>query len=239
MIVLGIQNFTKDEILEFVNATNNHFFFFGDKTQSLFEKIKDVLPMEKINDMLPPNQKASFYELFNNHKNTAPFAEMLQYIGVDLDKDVIKTTSCRNLELPRFIKYDNFEKQIEGIARILVKTNLLHVGILVPFQKDVLAAHKIMDAKHIKHELYDNIDFTSETPKILTYHNSIGLQFETVILPNVVEVTSEPQRKALYVAITRTYRHLYVLYSGRLPFPLSVVPSNLYKTTEEDEITDL
>ena len=31
----------------------------------------------------------------------------------------------------------------------------------------------------------------------------------------------DSERKALYVAMTRTYRNLYVMYSGDLPFPLS------------------
>lgn len=49
----------------------------------------------------------------------------------------------------------------------------------------------------------------------------------------------ESDRKALYVAMTRTYRNLYVMYSSILPSPLNKIDSCLYKTTEIDEIEDL
>ena len=45
--------------------------------------------------------------------------------------------------------------------------------------------------------------------------------------------------KAFYVAMTRTYRNLYVMFSGNLPFPLSEVPKELYKTTEKDVVEDI
>ena len=85
----------------------------------------------------------------------------------------------------------------------------------------------------------DTLDFTSENPKIMTYHSAKGLQFGTVFLPAVVEPTDDSRQKALYVAMTRTYRNLYVMYSGSLPKPLSDVPSDLYKTTEKDVVEDI
>ena len=35
--------------------------------------------------------------------------------------------------------------------------------------------------------------------------------------------------KALYVAMTRTYRYLYIIYSEGLAYPLSDVPERLYE----------
>ena len=52
---------------------------------------------------------------------------------------------------------------------------------------------------------------------MMTYHSAKGLQFETVILPMFVEAKSQAARKALYVAMTRTYRNLYVMYIGGSP----------------------
>jgi superfamily I DNA/RNA helicase len=65
------------------------------------------------------------------------------------------------------------------------------------------------------------------------------LQFETVFIPSVAEADDSDSRKALYVAMTRTYRNLYVMYQGFMPSPLSEVPSSLYKTTEFDVIEDI
>lgn len=39
--------------------------------------------------------------------------------------------------------------------------------------------------------------------------------------------------------MTRTYRNLYVMYSGMLPELLSRIPQNLYETTENEEIEDI
>lgn len=74
----------------------------------------------------------------------------------------------------------------------------------------------------------------------MTYHSAKGLQFETVFLPYIENFSGqEPDQKALYVAMTRTYRNLYVMYSTILPSPLSQIDSALYKTTEIDKIEDL
>ena len=74
----------------------------------------------------------------------------------------------------------------------------------------------------------------------MTYHSAKGLQFETVFLPYIENFSNKDSaRKALYVAMTRTYRNLYVMYSTRLPAPLSQINSTLYKTTEFDKIEDL
>ena len=39
--------------------------------------------------------------------------------------------------------------------------------------------------------------------------------------------------------MTRTYRYLYVMYSGTLPDPLSRVPNHLYSTSEIDIVEDI
>ena len=42
---------------------------------------------------------------------------------------------------------------------------------------------------------------------------------------------NKDEKKALYVAMTRTYRNLYVLYSGDIQEPLKRVPERLYERT--------
>ena len=62
----------------------------------------------------------------------------------------------------------------------------------------------------------------------MTYHSAKGLQFETVIIPFFKGARNTDERKALYVAMTRTYRNLYILCEGALQYPLSNVPGRLY-----------
>ena len=89
----------------------------------------------------------------------------------------------------------------------------------------------------------DTLDMSSHNPKIMTYHSAKGLQFETVFIPWVSESDKKSflttHRTALYVAMTRTYKNLFILYSGMfLPYTIAIIPKNLYKTTMIDIIED-
>jgi len=248
IIVDEIQDFSEDEIQDFINSTNKHFFFFGDTAQSIYEGLKKTMPVEDINSTF--NTKAKMFELYRNYRLPQPVAKVVQYIGVDLDGFDIDTYKSRETAIPRFIRYDNLNNQIKSITRLINNGAVSDVGILVPHNEDVKQISDLLKMEKINHELkYDdknnyrnsinNLDFTTENPKVMTYHSAKGLQFGTVFLPNVVDKSEkESDRKALYVAMTRTYRNLYVMYSGSLPFPLSEVPRELYKTTEKDVVED-
>ena len=60
-----------------------------------------------------------------------------------------------------------------------------------------------------------DLDFSSDNPKMMTYHSSKGLQFEHVFIPECT-VEDDDNRNTLYVAVTRTYRALYIMHSGNL-----------------------
>jgi superfamily I DNA/RNA helicase len=63
----------------------------------------------------------------------------------------------------------------------------------------------------------------------MTYHSAKGLQFDVVILPLFKGMTSDNDRRKLYVAMTRTMGSLYVLYNTpSIPSPLNSVPLELY-----------
>ena len=251
VIVDEIQDFSKDEIQDFLNATKKHFFFFGDTAQSIYEGLKETLPVEEINYMLPIGEKAKTFELFRNYRLPKSVAKVVQFVGVDLDGFDIDTYKSKETTIPRFIRYDNYERQIQSIATMIRNNGLVSdVGILVPHNEDVKQVSNLLNSFSVNHELkyedkenwknsIDNLDFTTENPKVLTYHSAKGLQFGTVFLPGVEDKHEDSERKALYVAMTRTYRNLYIMYSGSLPFPLSKVPMDLYKTTEKDVVEDI
>ena len=113
------------------------------------------------------------------------------------------------------------------------------MGILVPENEtvyEVMHAFNqtdfVCDFKYnmgMNEESYkDTLNFKTDTPKLLTYHSAKGLQFETVILPFYKGARNTEERKALYVAMTRTYRNLYVLYENELAAPLRDVPERLF-----------
>ena len=258
IIVDEIQDFDEEEIVEFIEATKSYFFFFGDSAQSIYGGIKKVFPVEDIRNLIVQNErKPKYFELYNNYRLPVPVARITQqYIGVDIDgydEDVYKS---KEVAIPRFIQYETIDRQVEAIAnKIKEDTTLTDIGILLPNNNEVKQVSNMLNAYQINHELkYDdddnfrnnieNLDFETSNPKVMTYHSAKGLQFETVFLPNVSQMSIDPIRrksdqKALYVAMTRTCRDLFVTYSGIIPYPLSIVPPNLYKTSFVDQVEDI
>lgn len=248
IIVDEIQDFSKEEIQEFIAATNKHFFFFGDTAQSIYEGLKDTMKVEEINYTFQTHAKT--FELYRNYRLPRPVAQAVQYVGVDLDGFDIDTYKSKETALPRIICYDDFRQQILAIARMIKNGSVSDVGIFVPHNEYVKCVSDILKEECINHELryndkndyhnsIDNLNFMTENPKVMTYHSAKGLQFGTVFLPGVEEKSEDSERKALYVAMTRTYKNLYVMYSGSLPYPLSEIPKDLYKTTETDVVEDI
>ncbi len=253
LIVDEIQDFTQTEINDFINASNKNFFFFGDTAQSIYDGLKSTMPVEEINYML--RTKAKEFTLYKNYRLPKSIAKIVQYVGIDLDGFDIETYKSRETSIPRIVKYNNYDEQIEEISNMISKGIVSDVGILVPHNNDVKIVHELLNENGINHEVkyedkenyrssINNLDFTTENPKVMTYHSAKGLQFGTVFLPDIKPLSNDSkkaksERKALYVAMTRTYRNLYIMYNGVLPFPLSEIPSHLYKTTINDIVEDI
>ncbi len=115
------------------------------------------------------------------------------------------------------------------------------MAILLPHNIEVKQVHELLERWGVKHECryeeddwhnsVDTLDFNTTNPKVMMYHSAKGLQFETVFLPHLRPLNPSVDWgfKAFYVAITRTYRHLYLMYSGEtLPYPLSEIPADLF-----------
>lgn len=251
IIVDEIQDFSNNEIREFLNATNKNFFFFGDTAQSIYEGFKATVPVDRIISIVPSNMRVKNWELYRNYRLPLPVAKVVQPVGIGLPPFIESTYKSKETSIPRFLKYNSDNDQIKAINDIITKNNMTDVAILMPDNKYVKAVYDQLKALGGNYELryndkedfrncHDSLNFASTNPKVMTYHSAKGLQFETVFLPYIEKISGQnSDRKALYVAMTRTYRNLYVMYSQRLPFPLSNINKVLYKTTEIDEIEDL
>lgn len=248
-IVDEIQDFSREEIQEFINATNKNFFFFGDTAQSIHD-YKNTMPVNRIIGLIPNNIDFEIFNLCHNYRLPLPVAKIAQYVGVNLPPFFDNVYKSKEKATPRFIQYDSISSIIKTISRMIKSENVSDVGILVSHNVDVKKVSDLLNDNSINHQLkyedkenwrssIDNLDFTTEIPKVMTYHSAKGLQFGTVFLPAVKSCENDSDRKALYVAMTRTYRNLFVMYSGSLPYPLSNIPNELYKTTEKDEVEDI
>lgn len=249
IIVDEIQDFTTDEIREFIQATRKQFFFYGDTAQSIYEGLKDTIDVDDIRFSINEARNAKYWELYNNYRLPVPVARLSQYIGVDLPPFVASTYKSPEKEVPHIIEYDSYTEQLEAIHRIIEDQNLTDVAILLPHNNNVLFAYNHLrnmggnyELRYKDNEDYkqsqDTLNFDSSNPKIMTYHSAKGLQFETVFLP-FLEDYEEEQRKALYVAVTRTYKNLYLMWSDYEPDFLSDIPNDLYIIEETTTIDDI
>ena len=112
---------------------------------------------------------------------------------------------------------------------ILVPENDLVLELMTAFTAEKFACEFKYNAGYNDFNNKDTLNFKTDRPKLMTYHSAKGLQFETVILPFYIGAKNVDEKKALYVAMTRTYRNLYVLYDGILQAPLKSVPERLYE----------
>lgn len=252
MIVDEIQDFDEEEINEFIEATNKYFFFFGDTAQSIYEGLKETLPVEDIGYLLPRGEKPKSFGLFRNYRLPINVARYVQYVGVNLDPFEESTYKSPEKAIPYVLNSSNTKEQIISICNIIKRKDLSDVAILLPDNDMVKAIGTLLkelgidfemryNDKENWHNSVDTLDFSSTNPKLMTYHSAKGLQFETIFLPCIEDFVDDrsSDSKALYVAMTRTYRYLYIMYSGQLPKPLNDIPAYLYKTTETEEVEDI
>jgi len=242
IIVDEIQDFDKEEIQEFIHAAKKCFFFFGDSAQSIYKTFgKQTMTIDEISALTG----ITVSRLYNNYRLPKPVAKITQgYLGLDEKNDQVREYSeslylSKESVLPFFVECTSKDAQIDKIISIINDKNYQNVGILVPDNDMVLEIMNAFTLKKFACEFKynagyndkrnkDTLNFTTNKPKLMTYHSAKGLQFETVILPCYNGSKNNEDRKALYVAMTRTYRNLYVVYSGKLASPLSDVPERLY-----------
>ena len=86
-------------------------------------------------------------------------------------------------------------------------------------------------------QTFKDLKFSSDNPKLMTYHSSKGLQFEAVFIPEPTLWGDKDPLTPLYVAMTRASDRLYFLYSGGEPTIFDTVPANLFKN--DDDIIQL
>lgn len=242
IIVDEIQDFTREEVLEFMGAARKAYFFFGDSAQSIYKQYgKNTISIEEISALtgLTPMQ------LYNNYRLPRTIAKITQaYVGVNVNPYEDRIYQNKEKALPHFVHFDGFEEQISAIRTLIEKytRNIFDnqsIGILLPSNELVIKICQKLQESDIPCEFkytddnperfVDTLDFETFLPKLMTYHSAKGLQFDVVILPMYIGAFDDESRKALYVAMTRTMHNLYVMYSTpSISAPLSDVPTKCY-----------
>ena len=123
IIVDEIQDFTKEEIEEFIASARKNFFFFGDTAQSLYNDLKraegGTMPVRGINRLFPYDKEPKNFSLYRNYRLPLPVARLAQYVGIDLDAFDESTYKSKETATPKLLKYQSTRDQVEAIARII------------------------------------------------------------------------------------------------------------------------
>ena len=243
IIVDEIQDFTMEEVDRMAKAARCAFFFFGDTAQSLYHFSKRTASVEEI----AQRYGLDVLMLHSNYRLPKPVAQITQdYLGLNEQQGVRPYVpsiyKSEEKALPVFCACPDEQGMMTKIIDIIRTKKLRNVGILLPNNKKIIEAlrafveaKEFCEYKYVDKEMALNtntLNFNNHYPKILTYHSAKGLQFETVIVPFYRTSTSEDEKKAFYVAMTRTYRNLYVPYISPLAAPLCNIPEHLYKVEE-------
>ena len=133
VIVDEIQDFSKEEIQEFINSTNKHFFFFGDTAQSIYGGLKTTMKVQDVGIMMyQQGIERKEFELYRNYRLPLPTAKYVQYVGVDLPPLVESTYKSPEKGLPYVLKYASLKEQVSAIISIIKRKDLTDVAILLP-----------------------------------------------------------------------------------------------------------
>lgn len=230
VIVDEAQDFSRDDIELLKSKARKALLVYGDTAQQLYKFLKDkqTVSMEDIQYFT----KFPVEQLVFNHRLPKKIARVAQYLNSESDELEERCTE-EGTEKPKILEYNTKQEQFAAIANLIKNKGMEDVGILFRNNKEVDEAYDYftnkgieVEAKSYRHK--DELDFTSDNPKLMTYHSSKGLQFENVSIP---ECTAEgdDDRNPLYVAITRTYRSLYIMHSGNLSCFFDDVPTDLYE----------
>ena len=237
VIVDEIQDFTEAQIRDFIRAAKKSYFFFGDTAQSIYRAFGvNTLTIDQISTLtgLKP------LRLYNNYRLPRGIAKITQaYVAVGANEYNERIYQSKERTVPHIIQCKDFSAQVQLLVDVISNQELGNVGILMPSNDGVIKMVEALTELEIPCEFKyssrgnqdkwrDTLDFKSDFPKVMTYHSAKGLQFETVFLPGYEGANTDDNRKALYVAMTRTWKDLYVLYSGALKPPLDKVPRMLY-----------
>lgn len=243
IVVDEAQDFSEKSIKLLKEKANKALILYGDSAQQLYDFIKDAKPIS-IEDMAYI-MKLPMEQLVFNHRLPKKIARLAEKVNCEND-DLETRCIEEGIELPKIYKYSNINEQLDAIIEIIKNRDFLDVGILFRKKTDVAHAYNYLSNKGFVVEATieggsnNVLNFNTTNPKLMNYHNSKGLQFEAVFLPECSDSSSDG-RNALYVAITRSYQSLYIMHSGNLSLWLKNTDENLYESTiaEIEEIEEL
>jgi superfamily I DNA/RNA helicase len=132
-----------------------------------------------------------------------------------------------NIETPVLYYAEDFEDERARLIEIVESRMKFdeRIGIIFPRKDQVFGFNQALAAAGLEVEVQDKkIDFTSDRPKLMTYHSAKGLTFDTVIMPRLVPksfmgVPPGHLERQLFTGITRARKWVYMSTDQKWPLP--------------------
>jgi superfamily I DNA/RNA helicase len=126
-------------------------------------------------------------------------------------------TAQTERETPLLYYATNFDDEKVRLIEIL-RVRLAKgekIAILLPQKRQVFGFAQGLKNAGLEIETQDDLDFTTDLPKIMTYHSAKGLTFDTILLPRLVPRSFSSVSEArieclLFVAISRATKWVYM-----------------------------
>jgi superfamily I DNA/RNA helicase len=133
-------------------------------------------------------------------------------------RDLRAQTKTSGMERETPLVY--FAKDFEDERRRLIELIQIRqrrgdrVAILLPLRRQVAGFAKGLAEAGLTVESQDDANFTSDAPKLLTYHSAKGLTFDTVLMPRLVprsfpKMSREQVERLLFVGVSRAVKWAY------------------------------
>lgn len=239
IIVDEIQDFTREEINKFKEAAKRAFFFWGDSSQSIYRGLKNTQDVSSVayEAGIQPEK------LVFNHRLPKKIAQLAGKLIND--EELVDRCRKEGAEMPRILHFNTLDEQLDMAMEQIKNRQITDAAIMFPTNEMTQQAFEYLtkkgytiEAKYKDKGDYHNsrmdLDFSSDNPKLMTYHSAKGLQFEAVFLPECT-TSKENDLAPLYVAITRSYQYLFIMYSVELSRFFDAVPKNCYLTALESD----
>jgi superfamily I DNA/RNA helicase len=170
-------------------------------------------------------------KLTRNYRNTRPIADFAAsfYTGLPSGIPELPPQSARG-EPPFLMAHEKLHHTIEFIRNYENNHRDQSIGILLERRRQVKQFYNRLQAKTRNPvqvylggddgdaATYPEIDFADPGIKLLTYWSAKGLEFDTVFLPELQEISGDPQaddlRMRFYVMSSRAKKVLGLMYSG-------------------------
>lgn len=254
IIVDEVQDFVPFQLIYMAAHAKKQLFFFGDQAQSIYTRWRNTVLIQDIPTVI--KQDLRQYQLYNNYRLPLNIAEFIYPFASNPDEFEPSIYKNNVDTRPLLSHYQTRDIEIQQIAEIIKNRNLTDCAILLPTNELVKEVSDQLETLGVQIQAkwqfkktynradYDeriDISFDNDLPKVLTYHSAKGLQFDSVFLPRLEEVEKMDQFnfQCLYVAMSRTYRNLFLSYtSEELPWWFGYLDPSMY-TTNETTLEDI